>query len=147
MQIYTPWMHWTQGGGGALTVNICMYSMAWTTTKKKRGRRVLLRVTAISVQTHKEGYFFTLVNKGTKIANHSLARSADHDSQDKNFVCSLHRFSKTAGSCNLIFSHATHAYPYNWLPRLDSILQYCNMIPILFYSILFYSILFYSSLV
>ncbi len=47
-----------------------------------------------------------------QIANRSLVRSADRDSQDKNLVGSLVRFAKTAGSRDLFDSILTHVYPY-----------------------------------
>ena len=48
-----------------------------------------------------------LTSLGHQIANHSLVRCADRESQDKNLVGSLDRFAKTAGSSIL-----THVHPY-----------------------------------
>ena len=48
-----------------------------------------------------------------KIANHSLVRCADHESQDKNVVGSLERFAKTAGSRDLVDSILTHVHVYH----------------------------------
>ncbi len=50
--------------------------------------------------------------QGHQIANRSLVRSADHDSQDKNLVGSLDRFAKTAGSHDSVDSILIHVYPY-----------------------------------
>ncbi len=42
------------------------------------------------------------------MANHSLVRSSDRGSQDKNLVGSLDRFGKTAGSRDSVDSILTH---------------------------------------
>ncbi len=51
------------------------------------------------------------VVNSTHIANRSLARIADRESQDKNLVGSLDRFAKTAGSRDSVDSIFTHVYP------------------------------------
>ncbi len=45
------------------------------------------------------------------MANHSLARSSDSESKDKNFVSSLDRFAKTAVLWDSILTHV-HVHPY-----------------------------------
>ena len=52
-----------------------------------------------------------LINRATSVGNHSLARSADRESQDKNFVGLVNQFAKTSCSCNSVDSIFTHVYP------------------------------------
>ncbi len=59
----------------------------------------LARESAVSMQGH-------------QIANRSLGRSTDRESQDKNFVGLLDQFAKTAGSRDSFKAILTHVYPY-----------------------------------